>query len=169
MMNRKVNRIDRKLVDMNMDNSSILPLRKAGEEIGIPDLDTLRNAGKKFGALITVAGLEYIDRVRFEEGVKAELQAKVEQTERRSRAKNTGGRQIGLLKARIERAPGLIAGKQGAIIAAKKQIEEAQNLYEKSRAKKTLVELEAGLKRLTDNLTKDKSELDRILNEEPEA
>jgi len=152
-----------------MQEVNVLPLRKAAEEIGIPDLDTLRKAAKKFGALIVVAGLEYVDRARFEAGVQTELQAKVEQAARRARTKTTGGRQLGLLKARTERAPALIAAKEGAIVAARKQVEEAENPYEKTRAKKTLADLEAGLKRLKDNLAKDKAELDRILNEEPEA
>jgi len=129
----------------------------------------LRKAAKRFGALMIVAGLEYVDRDRFDEGVKSELQAKVEQADRRSKSKASGGRQIGLLKARIERAPSLIAGKEGAISAGKKLLDEAQNLWEKSRAKKNLAELEAGLKRLKDNLAKDTAELNRILNEEPEA
>ena len=146
----------------------VLPIRKAAEEIGIPDLDTLRKAAKKFGALIIVAGLEYVDRARFDEGVNSELQAKVEQAARRAQSKATSGRKIGLLKARTERAPSLIAAKEGAIVAARKQVEEAQNLYEKSRAKKALADLEAGLKRLKDNLAKDKGELDRILNEPEE-
>lgn len=149
-----------------MDSSTVLPIRKASEEIGITDLDTLRKAAKKFGAYIIVAGLEYVDRARFDEGVKSELQTKVEQSSRRASMKDNSGRKIGLLKARIERAPGLIAGKEGAIIAARKQLETAQNLYEKSRAKKTLAELEAGLKRLRDNLVKDQADLDRILHEE---
>jgi hypothetical protein len=152
-----------------MDNQNVLPLRKAAEEIGIPDLETLRKAAKKFGALIIVAGLEYIDRARFDEGVKTELQAKVDQTARRSQTKNNGGRHLGLLKARIELAPSRIASKEGAITAARNQIEKAENRYEKTRAKKTLTDLEAGLKRLKDNLAKDNSDLERILNEEPEA
>ena len=152
-----------------MDSNNVLPIRRASEEIGIPDLETLRKAAKKFGALIIVAGLEYIDRARFDEGVKAELQAKVEQAERRAKASENSGRKIGLLKARIERAPGLIAAKDGAISAAKKQIEEAENPYEKSRAKRNLLKLETGLKRLKNNLEKDQSDLDKILNEEPEA
>ena len=151
-----------------MDNISVLPLRKAAEEIGVPDLETLRKAAKKFGALIVVAGIEYVDRTRFESGVQTELQAKVEQATRRVRTKATGGRQLGLLKARIELAPSRIASKEGAIAAARKQVEEAQNKYEKTRAKKALADLEAGLKRLKDNLAKDTAELDRILNE-PEA
>ena len=149
-----------------MQDISVLPLRKAAEEIGIPDLETLRKAAKKFGALIVVSGLEYVDRTRFEEGVKNELQSKVEQAERRSKSKGTNGRKLGLLKARTERAPSLIAAKQGAIAAARKLVDEASNAYEKSRAKKTLKDLEEGLKRLGDNLAKDKAELDRILNEE---
>ena len=149
-------------------DTNVLPIRKAAEEIGVPDLDTLRKAAKKFGALIIVAGLEYVDRARFDEGVNAELQSKVEQAARRARTKASGGRQLGLLRARSERAPGLIAAKEGAIIAARKQVEEAQNLYEKSRAKKNLATLEAGLKRLKDNLAKDKADLDRILNEPEE-
>ncbi len=152
-----------------MDNKNVLPLRKASEELGIPDLETLRKASKKFGALVNVAGLEFVDRARFDDGVKNELQAKVEQAERRSKSKDSGGRKLGLLKARTERAPSLIAAKEGAITAARKQIEEAQNLYEKSKAKKAVVDLERGLKRLRDNLAKDKSDLDRILNEEDEA
>lgn len=101
--------------------------------------------------------------------MKAELQAKVEQVARRAHLKATGGRQLGLLKARTERAPSLIAAKEGAIQAARRQIDEAQNRYEKGKAKKNLADLEAGLKRLRDNLAKDSAELDRILNEEPEG
>ena len=150
-------------------DTNVLPIRKASEEIGVADLETLRDAAKKFGALIIVAGLEYVDVARFNEGVKAELQAKVEQVARRARFKATGGRQLGLLKARTERAPSLIAAKEGAIQAARRQIDEAQNRYEKSKAKKILADLEAGLKRLRDNLAKDSADLDRILNEEPEG
>ena len=159
---------DPKMKGSTMLDSNILPLRKCLEELGIPDLETLRKAAKKFGALIVVAGIEYVDRTRFESGVQTELQAKVEQATRRVRTKATGGRQLGLLKARIELAPSRIASKEGAIAAARKQVEEAQNKYEKTRAKKALAELEAGLKRLKDNLAKDTAELDRILNE-PEA
>ena len=149
-----------------MDNQNVLPIRKAAEEIGIPDLETLRKAAKKFGALIIVAGLEYVDRARFDEGVKNELQAKVEQADRRSKSKGTNGRKIGLLRARTERAPGLIAAKEGAIVAARKQIEAAETKYEKSRAKKTVSDLEDGLKKLKANLEKDTADLDKILNEE---
>jgi hypothetical protein len=151
-----------------MENQNVLPIRKEAEELGIPDLETLRKAAKKFGALIIVAGLEYVDRTRFEEGVKNELQSKVEQSARRAKAKGTSGRKLGLLKARTERAPSLIAAKQGAIAAAREQIEAAENKYEKSRAKKAVADLEAGLKRLKDNLVKDQAELDKILNEEDE-
>lgn len=152
-----------------MENQNVLPIRKAADEIGIPDLETLRKAAKKFGALIIVAGLEYVDRARFDEGVKNELAAKVEQSARRANAKGASGRKLGLLKARTERAPALIAAKQGAIAAAREQIEAAENKYEKSRAKKAVADLEAGLKRLKDNLVKDQAELDKILNEEDEA
>ncbi len=151
-----------------MENHNVLPIRKAAEEIGIPDLETLRKASKKFGALIIVAGLEYVDHARFEEGVKNELQSKVEQADRRSKSKGTNGRKIGLLRARTERAPGLIAAKEGAIVAARKLVDEAQNAYEKNRAKKTLKDLENGLKRLKDNLVKDTDDLDKILNQEDE-
>lgn len=152
-----------------MDNQNILPIRRAAEELGIPDLETLRKASKKFRAHVNVAGLEFIDRARFEDGVKAELQARVEQGERRSKSKDTSGRKLGLLKARTERTPGLIVAKEGAIVAARKLVEDAQNAYEKGRAKKTLKDLEEGLKRLRDNLVKDKADLDKILNEEDEG
>ncbi|HEY3295402.1 MAG TPA: hypothetical protein VGL38_08180 [bacterium] len=148
-----------------MDTNQIIPLRRALEEFGIRDFETMRKAAKKFGALITVAGIEYIDKARFESGLQTELQAKVDQAARRGSVKATSGRQLGLLKARIELAPSRIAAKEGAIVAARKKVEEAQNKYEKTRAKKALTELEAGLKRLQDNLAKDQAELDRLLNE----
>jgi hypothetical protein len=152
-----------------MDTQNVMTLNKASEELGITDLETLRKAAKKFGALIIVAGLAYVDRERFNKGVQAELQSKVEQAERRSKSKATSGRKIGLLKARIELAPSRIATKESTITAARKTVEEAANKYEKNRAKKALLDLEAGLIRLKDNLVKDQAELDRILNEEPEA
>ena len=151
-----------------MENQNVLPLRKAAEEIGVADFETLRKAAKKFGALFLVAGLEYVDLTRYESGVQTELQAKIEQAARRASTKATSGPQLGLLKARTERAPALIAAKEGAITAARKQIEEAQNPYERTRARKSLAVLEAGLKRLRDNLAKDLSDLDRILNEADE-
>ncbi len=151
-----------------MENQNILPIRKAAEEIGVPDLETLRKAAKKFGALIIVAGLEYVDRARFEDGVKNEVQAKAEQAERRSKLKGGSGRKIGLLRARIQRAPSLLAAKEGAIVVARKQVEEAENAYEKKQAKKTLKDLESGLKRIKDQLAKDEAELDDILNDEEE-
>ena len=147
----------------------ILPLRRAAEEIGL-ELDTLRKSSRKYNALILVGGgLEYVDIARFNNGLEADVKAKMEQIARRANSKSSSGRKIGLLRARIERSPGLIAGKEGAITAAKKQIVEAQNLYEKSKAKKNLTDLEAGLKRLKDGFAKDQAELDRILNEELEA
>ena len=149
-------------------DTNVLPLRKAAEEIGVADLETLRHAAKKFGALFVVAGLEYVDRARFEAGVQAELVQKVEKAARRAASKGSSGRHYGLLKARVERAPALIAAKEGAISAARKQIEEAETRYEKARGKKVLADLEAGLKRLRDNLVKDKADLDHLLNEEPE-
>lgn len=151
-----------------MENQYILPIRKAAEEIGVPDLETLRKAAKKFGALIIVAGLEYVDRTRFDDGVKSEVQAKAEQAERRAKTKGTVGRSIGLLRARIERAPGLIAAKEGVINAVRKQVDEAENAYEKKRAKKTLKDLENGLKKQKANLEKDQADLEKILNEEDE-
>lgn len=151
-----------------METSNVMPIRKAAEELGITDLDTLRKAAKKFGALIIVAGLEYVDRARFEDGVKNEVQVKAEQAERRAKMKGMKGRSIGLLRARIERAPGLIAAKEGVINAVRKQIDEAENAYERKRGKKTLKDLETGLKKLKDNLVKDSAELDRILNDEDE-
>ncbi len=87
-----------------MENQNVLPLRKAAEELGITDLETLSKAAKKFGALVTVAGLDYVDRARFDEGVKNELQAKVEQGARRAQQKRrhrTVGQHLGLLQARI--------------------------------------------------------------------
>ena len=152
-----------------MQDINVLPLRKAAEEIGVPDLETLRKAAKKFGALITVAGLDYVDCARFEVGVNNEVQAKVEQAARRTPSKDSSGRHLGLLKARIEFAPSRIVSKEGAIADARKQIEAAENKYEKTRAKKALAGLEAGLARLKDNLAKDTADLDRILNEEDEA
>lgn len=152
-----------------MESPKVLPIRKAAEELGIPDLDTLRKAAKKFGALVIVAGLEYVDIERFDDGVKTELQSKVEKAARRAKTKGTKGRSIGLLRARIERAPGLIAAKKGVIGAVQTQVEEAENAYEKKRAKKTLKELEDGLKRLVDQLAKDEAELNKILNEEDEG
>lgn len=149
-----------------METLNVMPIRKAAEEIGIADLETLRKAAKKFGALIIVAGLEYVDRARFDEGVKNEVQAKAEQAERRAKMKGMKGRSIGLLRARIERAPGLIAAKEGVINAVRKQIDEAENAYERKRGKKTLKDLETGLKKLKANLEKDTAELDRILNDE---
>ena len=151
-----------------MDEKTVLPIRKFAEEAQITDLDSLRGAAKKFGALFVVAGLEYVDRSRFEEGVQAELQQKVEKAARRAATKGASGRHYGLLKARIERAPALIAAKEGAVTAARRQVEGAQTRYEKARAKKILADLEAGLKRLRDNLTKDQADLDRLLDEEPE-
>lgn len=152
-----------------MLESNVMPLRKAAEEIGITDLETLRKAAKKFGALITVAGLDYVDCARFDEGMNSEVKAKIEQAARRTPSKDSSGRHLGLLKARIEFAPKRIASKEGAITAGRKLVDEAQNPYEKSRAKKALKALEEGLKRLRDNLAKDKADLDRILNEEDEA
>lgn len=151
-----------------MENQNILPIRKAAEEIGVPDLETLRKAAKKFGALIIVAGLEYVDRARFEDGVKNEVQVKAEQAERRSKLKGGSGRKIGLLRARIKRAPSLTASKEGAIAAARKLVEEAENAYDKKQAKKSLKDLESGLKKLKEQLAKDEAELDRILNDEDE-
>ena len=52
------------------------------------------------------------------------------------------------------------------INAVRKQVDDAQNAYEKKRAKKTLKDLETGLKKLKANLEKDTAELDRILNDE---
>ena len=149
-----------------METTNVTTLRKAADEVGTTDLDAFRKAAKKFGALIIVAGLEYVDRARFDDGVNNEVQAKVEQATRRVATKATGGRHLGLLKARIELAPSRIASKEGAITAARKRIDEAENKYEKTRAKKALADLEVGLKRLKDNLEKDQVELDRILNEE---
>ncbi|MBI5060547.1 hypothetical protein HZB60_12305 [candidate division KSB1 bacterium] len=151
-----------------MSESTVLPIRKAAEEIGIPDIETLRRAAKKFGALILVAGLEYVDRERYDAGVQTVLLTKIEQAARRARTKSTGGRSMGLVKARTERAPGLIMAKESTIVAAKKQVEDAPTPYEKSRAKKTLAQLEASLKSQKENFAKDKAELDRLLNEEPE-
>ncbi|NUO20374.1 hypothetical protein HUU59_13090 [bacterium] len=149
--------------------NNVHPISKAAEIIGI-DESKLEAPAKRYGALRIVAGsLKYIDVDRFNEGVAAELQAKVEQAERRSKSKGTSGRQIGLLRARTERAPSLIASKEGAITAARKLVEEAANAYEKSRAKKTLKDLEEGLKRLRDNFAKDTAELSRILNEDDES
>ncbi len=148
-----------------MENLNVLPLRKAAEEIGITDLDTLRKAAKKFGALVTVAGLDYVDRARFDEGVKDELQMKVEQGARRANTKASGGQHLGLLQARITLAPTRIASKEGAVVAARKQVEAAENKYEKTRAKKALAALEGGLARLKDNLAKDQADLERFLNE----
>lgn len=151
-----------------MSESNVLPLRKVAEELAIPDLETLRKAAKKFGALFLVAGLEYVDRARYESGVQAELQAKIEQAAHRTQSKSTGGRTLGLLLARIQRAPQLIASKQGAITAAKQTLSDAQNPYEKSKARRNLADLEAGLKRLKDGLEKDTAERDRILNQPEE-
>jgi len=148
-----------------MENLNVLPLRKAAEEIGITDLDILRKAAKKFGALVTVAGLDYVDRARFDEGVKNELQAKVEQGARRASAKASGGQHLGLLQARITLAPTRIASKESAVAAARKKVDEAVNKYEKTRAKNALADLEAGLKKLQGNLERDKADLDRFLNE----
>ncbi len=149
-----------------MIENNVMPLRKAAEELGITDLDTLRKAAKKFGALIIVSGLEYVDRVRFDEGLNNEVQAKVEKAALRTPSKDSSGRHLGLLQARINHAPDRIDSKEVAITAAHKLVETAKNKYEKTRAKKALAELEAGLKRLKDNLEKDQVELDRILNEE---
>lgn len=147
---------------------NVHPITKAAEIIGI-DESKLEAPAKRYGALRIVAGsLKYIDVDRFNEGVASELQAKIEQAERRSKNKGTSGRKIGLLRARIQRAPGLIAGKEGAISAASKQLDQAENKYEKSRAKDSLKDLESGLKKLKDQLAKDEAELDRILNEEDE-
>jgi hypothetical protein len=152
-----------------MDTINIVPIKKAAEELGITDVDGLRKSARKYGALTLVGGvLEYIDKDRFNRGVEEEVNAKASQAARRTNSKVNGGRQIGLLKARIERAPGLIAGKEGAIVAAKKQLNEAATAYDRARAKKILAELEAGLTRLKDGFAKDTAELDRILNE-PEA
>lgn len=148
-----------------MENPNVLPLRKAAEEIGIADLDTLRKAAKKFGALVTVAGLDYVDRARFDEGVKNELQMKVEQGARRASTKASGGQHLGLMKARIELGPVRIVKKESDVAAARNLVDKAQNAYEKVQAKKTLAGLEAGLARLKDNLAKDQADLERFLNE----
>lgn len=149
--------------------NNVHPISKAAEIIGI-DESKLEAPAKRYGALRIVAGsLKYIDIDRFNEGVAAELQAKIELAERRSKLKGSNGRKIGLLRARIQRAPGLIAAKEGAISAVRKQLDEAESAYEKSRAKKSLKDLEFGLKKLKDQLAKDEAELDRILNEEDES
>ena len=152
-----------------MNTQNVLSIRKAAEELGIADLDTLRRAAKKFGALMKVAGLEYVDPTRFEAGVQAELQTKIERVSLRSESKTTGSSQYGLLKARTDRAPKLIIKKETAIIAARKQMEDAPNPYEKSRAKKHLAALEASLKLQKENFEKDKVKLNQLLNEETEA
>ncbi|MCC6477567.1 hypothetical protein IT157_10980 [bacterium] len=149
-----------------MNSEQVLPLRKAAEENGATDFDAFRKAAKKFGALINVAGLEYVDRARFDDGVNNEVQAKVEQAARRTPPKDSSGRHLGLLQARINHAPDRIESKEVAITAAHKLVETAKNKYEKTRAKKAVAELEAGLKKLQANLEKDQAELDRILNEE---
>lgn len=55
------------------------------------------------------------------------------------------------------------------ISAVRKQIEEAEKAYEKKRGKKTLKDLEDGLKRLHEQFAKDEADLNRILNDEDEA
>ncbi len=152
-----------------MDTNQILSIKKAAEELGITDVDGLRKSARKYGALILVGGgLEYIDLDRFNHGVEAEVKSKAEQAARRASGKATSGRQLGLLKARTERAPGLIMAKEATIVAARKQVEVAPNPYEQSRARKTVADLEASLSQQKKNFARDEAELNRLLNEPEE-
>lgn len=154
-----------------MENQNqILPIAKAGEVLGINDLDKLQAAAKRYGALVVVAGaLLYINVDVFNSGVQSEIQTKAVQATNRATKKGEKGRSIGLLRARLSRAPELIANKEIVVEAAKQLLANAKLPYDKFVAKRKFIELEDSLKRLRENLVSDQAELDKILGEDPEA
>lgn len=146
----------------------ILPIAKAGEVLGISDLNKLHDAGKRYGALIVVAGaLHYINVDVFNKGVQSEIETKSAQAANRSLKKGEVGRSIGLLRARISRGPQLIEKKSTAVEVAKKDLANAKTGYDRYTGKRKLAELETGLTRLKENLVRDQADLDAILAEEP--
>ncbi len=146
----------------------ILPIAKAGEVLGISDLNKLHDAGKRYGALIVVAGaLHYINVDVFNKGVQSEIETKSAQAANRSLKKGEVGRSIGLLRARLKRSPELVTKKSKAVESAKQNLANAKTGYDRFVAKRALTALEEGLKRLQESLVRDQADLDAILAEEP--
>lgn len=154
-----------------MENQNqILPIAKAGEVIRISDLERLQAAAKRYGALVVVArALLYVNVDVFNSGVQSEIQAKAVQASNRATKKGERGRSIGLLRARLSRAPALISNKEIVVEAAKQVLANAKLPYDKFVTKRKFIELEDGLKRLKENLVNDQAELDKILGEDPVA
>lgn len=152
-----------------METQIILPIEQASETLRISDLDKLHDAAKRYGALVIIAGsLQYVNVEAFKAGVQKELATKSLRASERAASKGEKGRSIGLLRARIKRAPELISNKKKALETAKKAAANAATAYDRYIAKRKLADIEDGLARLESSLENDLAELNKILHEVPE-
>lgn len=141
-----------------------VPLQEAMAQLGATDQSQFISTAKRHKCYLKKGGIVRINITVLEERLNADFVAALEKMERRSESMDSDGRKIGLIRARLKRAPGLIKAKSKAIAIARDEVENAPNAYEKHRAQKKLVKLENGLKRLKENQARDEAELERILN-----
>jgi len=146
-----------------------MPLKEAAEYLGVTDAKRLLNKARKFGCVNNTAGVYIINLDAFLESAAAEMIENNSAKAGRSPRQVGIGSSIGILSARIKRAPVLITNKEKAIKVAEAAITAAKNPYEKRKAQTMLTDLKNGLKKLQENQAADATALDKILNDEAVA
>ena len=143
-----------------------MPLKEAAEYLGVTDTTRLLNKARKFGCARNTAGVYIINLDAFLESAAAEMIENNSAKAGRSPRQVGIGSSIGILSARIKRAPELITNKEKAIKVAEATITAAQNPYEKRKAKLKFQVLKAGLENLRINQAADQAARDKIINDE---
>lgn len=152
--------------------SRLLPLADAAAHFGVGDLNKFRTSAKRIGAVISVAGIDFVDTDRIMEAVMAKSERSVELKAARAgrpRATQRPGQQIGLIQARLKKSPTLIANKERKIREGRQKIEAARTPYDRRKAERELVTLETGLANIRRQKEEDTAALEAILNETPAA
>lgn len=149
---------------MTESEARVVPLLKATDYLGSEEPTAVRQAAKKLGCLVKVAGLEFVDLDTFEVRVNEAATAKAQSRAARSSKPQTDAQKLGLVKARLARSPELIRKKKAKIEEAENSLRSASNNYETVRAQHALDDLKAQLEKLHTKKAEDEVELDRILN-----
>lgn len=152
------------------DPIQFVTLQVAMTELGVTDQSDFIRTAKRHGCLLKRGGITRVNLRELMLRVDEDFLKAQEQATKRREVKNTAGKQIGLVRARLAQYAKRIAKKQAKIAAAEKAVADAKDRYSRTKAEAEVAKLRSELDNLKAGQQRDEKLLDELLNgTEPES
>jgi predicted nucleic acid-binding Zn-ribbon protein len=139
-------------------------LNEAMELCGATDPKAFKANVKKHHCLYERAGIAKVDVEKFQSVLDAEFSAMADAAKNRKAIKDTAGKQLGLVRARLAQYEKRMAKKQTKIAAAEKAVADAKDRYSRTKAEAEVAKLRREYDNLVAGKARDEQLLDELLN-----